>query len=184
MVKWLTFRAMLKGKRIKTKNNMITEYRSVSLSYLSTNLSLLAHLDTIATVYQRQEDTYHLVLSDVDLVGVDKFSEGKAELSPSTSKSKNLIWLEISPYRVTMTQQNQTQLNYRHFWERGVYGVSRYWLNENIDDQIRQRKMQLRNFTRDLSLTGSSMPDSLRIEYELWTNNLNFGHYILHLEIK
>jgi len=24
---------------------------------------------------------------------------------------------------------------------------------------------------------------SLRIDYELWTNNLNLGHYILHIEI-
>lgn len=164
---------------------MITEYRSVSLSYLSTNLSLLAHLDTIATVYQRQQDTYHLVLSDVDLAGVDELSLAKEIVQPSTSKFKNLIWLEVSPYRVIMTQQNQSQLNYRHFWEKGVYGISCYWLNQNIDAQMTKTKMQLRNFTRSLSLTrGASLPNSLRIEYELWTNSLNLGHYILHLEIK
>lgn len=163
---------------------MITEYRSVSFSYLSTNLSLLAHLESIATVYQRQKGTYHLVLADVDFGIVDEFSREDNLFSSSTSKAKNLIWLEISPYRVIMTQQNQQGLNYRHFWEKGVYGISRYWLNNNIDNEIKQDAMQLRNFTRNLTVKGSSIPEAIRIEYELWTNELNLGHYILHLEIK
>jgi len=162
---------------------MITEYRSVSLCYLSTNLSLLANLDTIATIYQPKENTYHLVLSNVDYTQVNDFPTEKT-LSSSTSKAKNLIWLEISPYRVIMTQQNQHELNYRHFWEKGVYGISRYWLNNNNNIKDTQEKIQLRNFTRNLTVTGKSIPSTLRIEYELWTNGLNFGNYILHLEIR
>jgi hypothetical protein len=83
-----------------------------------------------------------------------------------------------------MTQQNQQGLNYRHFWEKGVYGISRYWLNNNIENEIKQDAMQLRNFTRNLTVKGSFIPEAIRIEYELWTNQLNLGHYILHLEIK
>ena len=162
---------------------MITEYRSVSLCYLSTNLSLLANLDTIATIYQPKENTYHLVLSNVDYTQVNDFPTEKT-LSSSTSKAKNLIWLEISPYRVIMTQQNQHELNYRHFWEKGVYGITRYWLNQQTGNQIKQDKIQLRNFTRDLTVKGAFIPESLRIEYELWTDKLNLGNYILHLEIK
>ena len=145
---------------------MITEYLSVSFSYLSTNLSLLAHLDTIATVYQRQKNTYHLVLADVDFGIVNEFSREDNLFSASTtSKNKNLIWLEISPYRVIMTQQNQEGLNYRHFWEKGVYGISRYWLNNNTDNEIKQYAMQLRNFTRNLTVKGLSIPEAIRIEY-------------------
>lgn len=163
---------------------MITEYRSVSLSYLSTNLSLLVHLDTIATVYQRQRNNYHLVLSNVDFAEVNDFGNSNNLLSLATTKEKNLIWLEISPYRVIMTQQNSSSLNYRHFWEKGVYGISRYWLNQQTGNQIKQDKIQLRNFTRDLTVKGAFIPESLRIEYELWTGKLNLGNYILHLEIK
>ncbi len=163
---------------------MITEYRSISLCYLSTNLSLLAHLETIATVYQRKQDSYHLVLSDVDFGAVHNYSSANQLNLTSTIKTKNLIWLEISPYRVIMTQQNQQELNYRHFWEKGVYGISQYWLNQKPNYQPSQNKIKLRNFTRDLTVTGRTMPESVRIEYELWTNKLNLGNYILHLEIK
>ncbi|MBE9222890.1 hypothetical protein IQ215_09300 [Cyanobacterium stanieri LEGE 03274] len=161
---------------------MLTQHRPVSISYLSTNLNLLAQLTTIATIYQRQENTFHLVLKNVDFHGVERNrGNNQASNNPSTHH-KNLIWLEISPYRVIMTQQHQSQLNYRHFWEKGVYGVSRYWLNTK-EEKFNNHKIYLRNYTRNLTMIGGKIPESLRIDYELWTNNLNLGHYILHLEI-
>lgn len=161
---------------------MLTQHRPISISYLSTNLNLLAQLTTVATIYQRHEDSFHLVLKNVDFHGVEKHTGGNQEPITSTTSQKNIIWLEISPYRVIMTQQHHSQLNYRHFWEKGVYGVSRYWLNSK-DEMLRHQKIHLRNFTRNLTMIGGIIPDSLRIDYELWSHNLNLGHYILHVEI-
>ncbi|MBF2057640.1 MAG: hypothetical protein IGQ45_10590 [Cyanobacterium sp. T60_A2020_053] len=159
---------------------MLTQHRPVALSYLSTDFDLLAHLTTIATIYQRPSHQFHLVLNNVDFQQIGQFTGHNDEEVEAKNQEKNLIWLEISPYRVVMTQQHQTKLNYRHFWEKGVYGVSRYWLNQS---NSKQDKIHLRNFTRNLTMTGKKMPESLRVDYELWTNNLNLGHYILHLEI-
>ena len=161
---------------------MLTQHRPISISYLSTNLNLLAHLKTVATLYQRNPDCFHLVLKDVDFHDVSQSMGDNDQEIPTKSKVKNLIWLEISRHRVVMTQQHQTKLNYRHFWEKGVYGVSRYWLNSQ-DEQLKNQKIYLRNFTRNLTMIGGDIPESLRIDYELWTNKLNLGHYILHIEI-
>lgn len=158
---------------------MLTEHRNISLCYLSTNLEILVHLDTIATLYQRGDDTFHVVLNNVELCKISKTQDRLNE----SNLSKNLIWLEISPFRVIMTQQNNNGLNYRHYWEKGVYGKSRYWLNDDPQDNSQGHNLSLRNFTRNLTFKGRSNPRSLRIEYELWSNHLNLGHYILHLEI-
>lgn len=162
---------------------MLTDHRSVSLCYLSTNLEILVHLDTIATLYQRDDHRFHVVLNNVKF---NKISENKnfcLEEENDEGKEKNLIWLEISPFRVIMTQQNKRGVNFRHYWEKGIYGKSRYWLNENGDSKQVNDSIHLRNFTRNLTLKGLSNPESLRIEYELWSNHLNFGHYVLHLEV-
>lgn len=99
------------------------------------------------------------------------------------AKSPCLLWFEISPYRVTMTRQaSGGQLNYRHFWERGIYGLSNYWLNsESLQESDR---LGLRNFTRSLELVGRPLPQQLRVEYELWSGKVQFGNYILKLEIQ
>ncbi|BAQ59841.1 hypothetical protein GM3708_247 [Geminocystis sp. NIES-3708] len=162
---------------------MLTEYRSISLSYISTNLEILAHLDAIATVYQRDHDKFHVVISNIDFANAFDNTETKVLRSKNNRSNKNLLWLEISPYRVIMTQQNRNSVNYRHFWERGIYGKSRYWINNDADDNNQQNCLHLRNFTRSLTLTDKSLPKSLRIEYELWSNHLNLGNYVLHLEI-
>ncbi|MBL1211167.1 hypothetical protein [Geminocystis sp. GBBB08] len=161
---------------------MLTEHRSVSLSYISTNLEILVHLDAIATVYQRNDGKFHVVLNNIDF-GVEVDGRKEILLNQSHQNSKNLLWLEISPYRVIMTQQNTNNVNYRHFWERGVYGKSRYWINGDGAENNQQNYLHLRNFTRSLTLVNQSNPQSLRIEYELWSSNLNLGNYILHLEI-
>jgi hypothetical protein len=162
---------------------MLTEHRSISLSYISTNLEILVHLDAIATVYQRNDDKFHVVISNTDFDGDVDTRQTEVLKNSNNQNSNNLLWLEISPYRVIMTHQNKNNVNYRHFWERGVYGKSRYWINGDIDTNNQQNCLYLRNFTRSLTLTNKSNPKSLRIEYELWSDHLNLGNYILHLEI-
>jgi len=81
-----------------------------------------------------------------------------------------------------MTMQGNDQVSYRHFWEQGVYGVSRYWLpTESLQpsDPIR-----LRNYTNSLTLSGQELPEHLRVEYELWAEKVQLGRYILNLEIQ
>ncbi len=80
-----------------------------------------------------------------------------------------------------MTMQGNTQISYRHFWEKGVYGISRYWLS--LESLQPCQPIRLRNFTTDLKLTGKILPENLRIEYELWSQKLQLGRYILNLEI-
>lgn len=155
---------------------MLTHHRlPVCLSMMSTDLPILSTLETSATLYEREPSRFHLMLSHPKEIPVGIHQD---VLVPTTPQ---LLWLELSPQRVIMTLQGNTQFSYRHFWERGVYGISRYWLNEgkqHLSDSFR-----LRNFTRDLTLTGNPLPEFLRVEYELWTGNLCLGHYVLHLEI-
>jgi hypothetical protein len=80
-----------------------------------------------------------------------------------------------------MTMQGNTQISYRHFWEKGVYGISRYWLS--LESLQPYQPICLRNFTTELKLTGKILPENLRIDYELWSQKLQLGRYILNLEI-
>lgn len=159
---------------------MLTQHRSVSLTFISTNLPILSQLETVGTLYQRQNNQFHLVLSESDLIQVPNEPLNPTLTSVETT-TKSLLWLEISPYRVVMTKQGGDCLNYRYFWELGVYGVNRYWLNNSSPED--NLSFRLRNFTRNLTVKGKSTPDSLRIEYELWSDKLNLGHYVLHLEM-
>jgi hypothetical protein len=80
-----------------------------------------------------------------------------------------------------MTVQGQNRVSYRHFWERGVYGFSRYWLNGTSPEQI--NSLRLRNYTRHLRLEGSPLPKTLQVEYELWSGQIKLGFYFWHLNI-
>jgi hypothetical protein len=80
-----------------------------------------------------------------------------------------------------MTMQTSGKLSYRHLWETGVYGISRYWLNN--DSSSINGSLRLRNFTRNLILEGRPLPEHLQVEYELWSQKLQLGHYILNLDI-
>ncbi len=161
---------------------MLTYHRRpVALSLLSTDLPILSTIETAATLYQKEDQRFHLLLSQSDIPysvsgfkTEEKEKEGKIE--------KQLIWLEISPYRVIMTMQSQGQFAYRHFWEQGVYGISRYWFNDHHPSHA-NCSFRLRNYTRNLKLEGKNLPEFLRIEYELWTGDVYLGHYVLHLEI-
>jgi hypothetical protein len=146
---------------------------------MSYDLPLWSIVETSATLYQKDQERFHLLMTE-PLVQ-DFQPDGEAEELPLSPPTPRLIWVEMSPYRVIMTMQGNGQFSYRHFWEQGIYGVSRYWLqtsNSSGNQQIR-----LRNFTRSLTLEKGVLPQHLRIEYELWTSQLQIGQYVLNLEI-
>jgi hypothetical protein len=151
---------------------MLTHHRRpVCLSLISTDLPILSTIETAATLYQKDFDRFHLLLHQ---------GETKTE-TPNVESAPQLLWLELSPNRVVLTRQGNSQFSYRHFWERGIYGTSRYWLNQH--EQHLSDSFRLRNFTRDITLSGAPLPDFLRVEYELWSAQECLGHYVLHLEI-
>lgn len=154
---------------------MLTHHRKpVCLSLISTDLAFESMVETVATLYQKDRERFDLLLKEPPL------QELEPAAVPSVAASR-LLWLEISPYRVVMTMQANGQVNYRHFWEPGIYGLSRYWLrSESLKGN---QQIRLRNFTRSLTLVGRPLPEHLRVEYELWSEKVQLGHYILNLEI-
>jgi hypothetical protein len=160
---------------------MLTQHRKpICLSLMSYDLPLWSVVETDATLYQKDSERFHVLLTEPLIQDTSQFSESTV-LSPSLPSTPRLLWLEISPYRVTMTMQGNGKFSYRHFWEQGVYGVSRYWLQTEAFTGSHQ--MRLRNFTRTLTLQGSPFPEHLRVEYELWAQQLRIGHYVMNLEI-
>lgn len=159
---------------------MLTYHRRpVCLSLISTDLPILSTIETAGTLYQKEQDKFHLLFNQPDLPQSIASSEETEE--PQETKSNRLFWLEISPYRVIMTMQGNSKVAYRHFWEKGVYGISRYWLNDKYAQP--SSSFRLRNFTRSLKVEGYPLPRSMRVEYELWSSKVPLGHYIVHLEI-
>lgn len=163
---------------------MQTQYRSpVSLLFTSTDLPIWSDLETVATLYQKDRERFDLVLTEPPVydreIVLDR-KEMTALLPPITTP--RLLWLELSPYRVTMTMQGNGQFSFRHLWERGVYGLSRYWLHSESASESGQ--LCLRNFTRSLSLQGNPLPTFLRVEYELWADKVQLGQYVLNLDIR
>jgi hypothetical protein len=174
-------------------------HRPACLSLISTDLPILSSFETAATLYEKDRQKFHILL-DQPVVPI---SPAEAELNGGNppSPAKSLLWLELSPYRAIMTMQGNGNSSYRHFWEQGVYGVSRYWLHNNSatdngteNDTENSPKndtenganvsfLRLRNFTRSLTLKSKHLPEHLRVEYELWSDKLQLGHYVLHLEI-
>lgn len=160
---------------------MLTHHRKpVSLSLVSTDLPIWSVVETAATLYQKDRDRFHLLMSEPAVGNLER-SDTPAVGTTSTASKARLLWLEISPHRVIMTMQGNTQVSYRHFWEQGVYGLSRYWLQS--ESLKASGHMRLRNFTRSLKLVGGSLPENLRLEYELWSEKVQLGCYILNLEI-
>ncbi|MBE9211639.1 hypothetical protein IQ247_02725 [Plectonema cf. radiosum LEGE 06105] len=170
---------------------MLTHQRKpVYLSLISTDLPVESVVEAAGTLYQKDSQRFHLLLNAPPL---KTWQEAKAQNSPNTtvtpaqtnarvSGSPRILWLEISPYRVTMTMQGNPHLSYRHFWEKGIYGMSRYWLpSESLQNN---QPIRLKNFTRNLTLSGHPLPEHLRVEYELWSGKLQLGNYILNLEIQ
>ncbi|MDJ0697026.1 hypothetical protein [Mastigocoleus sp. MO_188.B34] len=172
---------------------MLTHQRKpVCLSLISTDLPVSSVVETAGTLYQKDRERFHLLLTAPSLQNLEKKQQSKREKGKNTqSNTENkpaipstprLLWLEISPYRVIATMQGNSQLSYRHFWEKGIYGISRYWLpTESLQPQ---QPIRLRNFTKSLTLSGHPLPERLRVEYELWTGKIQLGSYILRLEIQ
>lgn len=168
---------------------MFTHHRMpVCLSIISTDLPIWSVTETAGTLYQKDDDRFHLLLTESSVLEQsfsDMQSEGSHESEPAsrvqTTETPRLLWLEISPYRVVMTMQGNGKFSYRHFWEQGVYGLSRYWLQS--DSLGTNGHLRLRNFTRSLVLKRNPLPQHLRLEYELWSNNVQLGSYVLNLEV-
>ena len=151
---------------------MLTQNRlPVSLSLLSTDLPLLTSIETEAVIQQNSPDKFHILLNTSDI-------PRSIVASDLPSHNRQLLWLELSPARAVMTVQGIGRFAYRHFWEKGVYGKSRYWLND-----ANHPKFFLRNYTREFQLIQKHLPQYFRLEYELWSQKLKMGHYALHLEI-
>lgn len=156
---------------------MITYPRkSISLSLTSSDLCVSSHVETAATLYQKANDCFHLLLTEPALMEPQGSARGIA-----TAAQPRLLWLEISPYRLIMTMQSNGKFSYRHWLERGIYGMSRYWLQDGELGQGGQ--LRLRNFTRQMDFVGHPLPTSLTVEYELWANRVQMGRYRLDLEI-
>ncbi|BAY97263.1 hypothetical protein NIES37_12010 [Tolypothrix tenuis PCC 7101] len=167
---------------------MLTHHRKpVCLSLISTDLPVWSVVETAGTLYQKDTNRFHLLLTAPPLITC----EVAGSLNPedklphkrnNVPTSPRVLWLEISPYRVIMTMQGNAEVSYRHFWEQGVYGISRYWLP--TETWQTNEPIRLRNFTNVMALTGHPLPEHLRIEYELWADKVQLGRYILNLEIK
>jgi hypothetical protein len=161
---------------------MLTHHRKpVCLSLLSTDLAVWSVIETAATVYQKDKDRFHILLTEPAIYDIATPTSIPEVPTLPAAKTSRLLWLEISPYRAIMTMQGNGQFSYRHLWERGMYGISRFWLQG--DSLGSNSQIRLRNYTRSLTLTGKPLPEHLRLEYELWSDKVQLGRYILNLEI-
>ncbi|MEB3360314.1 MAG: hypothetical protein VKK04_26560 [Synechococcales bacterium] len=162
---------------------MLSQHRKpICLSLMSFDLPIWSVVETAATLYQKDADQFHILLTEPVVRERSPQDEPEGRVLTSTTPSPRLLWLEISPYRVTMTMQGNGRFSYRHFWEEGVYGINRYWLQGSSAAKAEQ--VRLRNFTRSLKLTGDDLPQHLRLEYELWSQQLCLGHYVMNLDIR
>lgn len=161
---------------------MLTHRRKpVSLSLVSTDLPIWSVVETAATLYQKDQQRFHLLLTEPSVRDLEVSTTAPGVAMFPTASTPRLVWLEISPYRVIMTMQGNGQFSYRHLWERCMYGISRYWLQN--DELGSNGQLRMRNYTRSLSLTGHPMLEHLRLEYELWSEKVQLGRYVLNLEI-
>ncbi|MDY6940286.1 MAG: hypothetical protein SWY16_21855 [Cyanobacteriota bacterium] len=161
---------------------MLTHHRKPAcLSLVSTDLPIWSVVETAATLYQKDAERFHVLLSEPAVRGWHPLGEA-GEANCETQENPRLLWLEISPYRTIVTMQHKGTYSYRHLLERGMYGISRYWLRNETDNSPNQ--MRLRNYTRSLTLSGYPFPEHLRLEYELWTGKVRLGRYVLNLEIQ
>jgi hypothetical protein len=169
---------------------MLTQLRRpISLSLYSMDGLIESEIETVGTLYQKGDDRYHLLLTE-PVVQDSPWSlipqhaatpRLETVVATSTPSTPRLLWIEFSPHRVTMTMQGNGQFSYRHLFEPHVFGVSRYWLQTQSAQQSQQ--FRLRNFTRHLHVKGHPTPCHLLMEYELWSEQLCLGQYVLDLEI-
>ncbi|MEA5467328.1 hypothetical protein [Spirulina sp. 06S082] len=159
---------------------MLAHHRKlISLSLTSVDLPLQSTLKTAATLYRKDAERFQVVLKQPPFP--DRLPH-QPQTALNGHPKDNLLWLELSADRVIMTMQGQGKLGYRHCWEKNSNGTSRYWLQDETCD--RPNSLHLKNFTRQLQLSGDLLPDRLRLEYELYSGKLQLGQYILSLEIQ
>ena len=154
---------------------LVNRSQTVSLSFVSTDLPIWNTIVAQASMFQKDEERFHLLLDRQTL------PHSIVSIADESKSQQGLFWLDISPYRIIMTMQSSGKLSYRHFWERGVYGVSRYCLNTNLTQP--NQSIQFQNFTRCLQVENNPFPKNVRIEYELWSAKVRLGSYLMHLEI-
>jgi hypothetical protein len=155
----------------------INHHRPVSLSLMSTDLPIHSTIETCGTLHQKDRFRFDLLLNQPEALQ----SVAEEETTSTVETARHMLWLEISPARVIMTLQGNGKFCYRHFWEPGIYGLSRYWLNDSSGEMA--NAFRLRNYTRSLQLDGDIFPEYLRIEYELWSGKVQLGNYVLNLEV-
>ncbi len=155
---------------------LVNRYQTVHLSFISTDLPIWKVIEAQATIYQKDEERFHLLLNQ------QKLPHSIIPTSDQDNSEQGLFWWDISPYRVMMTMQSNGKLSYRHFWEQGIYGVTRYCLNTDPDQP--SQSLRFRNFTRYLKVDTNPFPRNIRIEYEMWSAKVHLGSYILHLDIE
>lgn len=155
---------------------LINRSQTVSLSFVSTDLPIWNTITAQAQMFQKDEERFHLLLDRQTLPHSAITMDGS-----QPEFQQGVFWLDISPYRIVMTMQSNGKLSYRHFWEQGIYGRSRYCLNTDLSQPA--RSIQFQNFTRYLQVENSPFPRSVRIEYELWSAKIRLGSYLMHLEI-
>lgn len=152
--------------------------RQVSLSLMSFDMPVWSVTRAAATLYPKGDNQFHVLLTEPV---VRERALAKAPSPVKTlPRSPRLLWIELSAYRVIMTMQGNGRSSYRHFWEPGVYGTNRYWLQSR---HAEREQIQLRNYTRSLDVTGHGVPERMRLEYELWSYNLCLGHYVMNLDV-
>ncbi|MBE9045755.1 hypothetical protein IQ255_15295 [Pleurocapsales cyanobacterium LEGE 10410] len=152
---------------------LVNRYQTVYLSLVSTDLPVWDVIEAKASLYQKDRERFHLLLERQNL---------PCSVSNNNNFEQELFWLEISPHRVMMSVQNNKRLNYRHFWQRGIYGVSRYCLNSHPDRP--SQSLRLRNFTRYLKVENDPLPKNVRIEYEMWSRQVHLGSYVFNLDLQ
>jgi hypothetical protein len=159
---------------------MLTQHRiPISLSVLSHEWRVWSVIKTDATFYQKGGDRFHLVLTE-PLIHEAGHADS-TDVSPlDFSQTPRLLWLEVAPHRVTMTMQGNGNFSYRHLWQRGGNGVSRYWLQNEL---AFNNQLQLRNYTTSLTVDGSPLPRHLRVEYEMWSAQMKLGLYVMNVEL-
>jgi hypothetical protein len=150
---------------------------TVNLALISKDLPFGSEIKTKASMWQKDAERFHLLLNQQQLPqSIATQAEEKNDVL-----QWGIFWLDISPYQVTMTMQSDGELSYRHFWERGIYGTSKYCLN--TESNLPSQSLILRNFTRSLTVHSDLYPSLVRIEYEMWSAQLHLGSYILQLQI-
>ncbi|MCL2925339.1 MAG: hypothetical protein MGF17_12165 [Trichodesmium sp. MAG_R04] len=152
----------------------------VSLSFTSTDLPICSMLKTGATLYHKDQYQFHILLHEPAITDREASLPGILPMSPTSAKPR-LLWLEVSLSQIIITMQGNGKYCYRHIWEKGVYGICRYWLQNDLLKLHYQ--LQIRNFTSNLLIQGQPILEYLRLEYELWSQQLQMGNYILELEI-